>query len=1042
MEPAGAVVTLLFTDIVGSTELLSRLGDDAFELVRRKHFRMLGEVVKGAGGSEVKKLGDGLMAVFASAVDAVGCAMAIQRAVARQRLADTEGRIEVRVGLQVGEPIRDEEDYVGTPVVLAKRLCDLASGGQVLTSSLVRDLVGSRSAATFKALGPRTLKGFAEPFEVFEVDWRTDPTASRPPVPAGLRHEGPFVGRDHELATLEGLLKSVSSEGCQVALVGGEAGIGKTRLAAELAARASDACTMLYGRCDPANLIAYQPFVQAFEAHIDTARIALATNFGDISALFPTVTPVDEAGFAPATFGEHDAARYRLFESVRVVLAELGPVLIVLDDLHWADRASLLLLHHLLRTARELPVMVVASYRRSELSRGHPLSNLLADLRRDVPLTRLSLGGLSESDITELLSADPGSEAAVEAVAQAVAEATGGNPYFVIETLRHLQASGVLDQDGRPTTPSIDVSRLEVAEGIRELIGWQLGRLSLAANKVLAVGAVIGPVFTADVVGKVVDLGEDELLDAIDEALDSELVLEEGHRFTFTHALVRETVYAELSTTRRVRLHGRVADALVELSGDQPDRHAAEIAHHYTEAAVGVADPRDALRYAIRAAELARERLAFEQAIDLLEPAIALFPADGAASEPVGTALLLLGDAQRRSGDPRYRQTLARAAAVGRDAGDDTLLAQAALASSRAVFSRTGQVDPELLTLLEETLASLPAEDSPMRAKLLANLAAELLFSGEWDRRLSLADEALAMARRLGDRATLAHVLYQRHDTIWHPSTLDERLRLVSELAEVGDSVRDRYYAALVGIGPALEAGELDLADARIAQASALGDELQEPPLRWFVLLPRATRAVIAGDIEQAEALADEGLRIGTDTGQPDALLAYAGTVLITRLLSRRLDEIDGAYGTAAAEVGDSPITQMMMGWLDAELGRPDDAADVLAQLAADDFGVVRKDLTWLAVIAGCAEMCAAVPDRAIAEGIRDRLLAHRGVFVTVASAAWLGPVDYYLALTEVVLGERDAARDHFDEAEAALDRLAAPAWLARVRDRRAQHNL
>jgi class 3 adenylate cyclase/tetratricopeptide (TPR) repeat protein len=1042
MQTGGAVVTLLFTDIVGSTELLSRLGDDAFEEVRRKHFRVLGDVVTAAGGVEVKKLGDGLMAVFTSAVDAVGCAMAIQRAVARQGAAQREGRVEVRVGLQIGEPIRAEEDYFGTPVVIAKRLCDLATGGQVLTSSLVRDLVGSRTTATFKPLGPRTLKGFAEPFDVFEVDWRTDPAALRPPIPAGLRTDGPFVGRDRELAMLETGLKAITSDGCQVALVAGEAGIGKTRLAAELAARAAGECAVLYGQCDPDNLIAYQPFVQAFDLHLDVVRAALGPNFGDISALFPTVTPVGEASFASATLGGHDAARYRLFEGVRVGLAEFGPVLFVLDDAHWADRASLLLLHHLLRTSRELPMMVVVSYRRSELSRGHPLSNLLADVRRDVPATRIPLGGLSQSDITELLSADPASEAAVEAVAQAVAEATGGNAYFVIETLRHLRASGVLDEDARPTAPSVDVSRVEVAEGIRELIGWQLSRLSTAANKVLAVGAVVGPVFTADVVGKVAGLAEDVLLDALDEVLASELVVEGGPRFAFTHALVRETIYAELSTTRRLSLHAQVADALVELSGGEPDRYAAEIAHHYTEAAVGVADPRDALRFAIRAAELARERLAFEQAIDLLEPAIGLFPVDSDASQLVGTALLVLGDAQRRSGEPRYRKTLARAAAAGRHAGDAELVAQAALASSRAVFSQTGQVDPALVTLLEEALASLPADDTPMRAKLLANLAASLLFSGEWERRLALADEALAMARRLGDRATLAHVLYQRHDTIWHPSTLDERLAVVSELAEVAESARDRYYAALVGIGPAFEAGELGLADTRIATAAALGDELQEPPLRWFVLLPRATRAVISGDLAEAEALADEGFRIGTGTGQPDALLAYAGTALITRLLTGRLDEIDGAYGTAAADVDDSPVSRMMMGWVEAELGRPDAAARVLAALAADDFAVVRKDLTWLAVMAGCAEICVAAPDGAIAEGIRERLLPHRGVFVTVASAAWLGPVDYYVALTDVVLGDRDAARRHFDDAEAALERLPAPAWLNRVRGRRHELNL
>ncbi|MBV8981331.1 MAG: AAA family ATPase, partial [Acidimicrobiia bacterium] len=894
----------------------------------------------------------------------------------------------------------------------------------------------------FKPLGPKTLKGFAEPLDVFEVEWQPDPSELGGPVPPGLRPTGPFVGRDRELATLERLLKTAASEGCQVALVGGEAGIGKTRLAAELAARASDTFTVLYGRCDPANLIPYQPFVQAFEAHLEIARDALGPDFADISALFPTVTPAGEASFAPATLGDHDAARYRLFQSVRQVLAELGPVCLVLDDMHWADRASLLLLHHLLRTTGDLPVMALVTYRRNELSRGHPLSNLLADLRRDVSATRLSLSGLSESDITELLNADPANEAAVESVARAVTEATGGNAFFVVETLRHLRAKGVLDEDGRPTTSTVDISQLEVAEGVRELIGWQLSQLSPAANKVLAVGAVIGPSFGADVVGKVGDLGEDELFDAVDEALASGLVVEDGRRFSFTHALVRETLYAELSRARRLRLHAQAGDALVELSGGQLDRYAAEIAHHYTEAAVGVADPEDALRFAIRAAERARDRLAFEQAADLLEPAIALFPAGEESSGLVGVALLLLGDVQRRSGEPRYRETLARAAAAGRGAGDAVLVADAALASSRAVFSQTGQVDSDLVTLLEEAVESFPSDDSSTRAKLLANLAGALLFSGQWERRLSLADDALAMARRLGDRATLAHVLYQRHDTIWHPSTLQERLELVSELADVADSPRDHYYAALVGIGPSFEAGLLDLADERIAKASALGDELQEPPLRWFVLLPRATRALIAGDLARAEALADEALQVGADTGQPDALLAYAGTAVTSRLITGRLAEIDGVFGATDAGVDDSPVARMMWGWVDSHLGRPDTAAAVLAELAADDFAVVRKDLTWPAVMAGCAEMCAAAPDPVIAEGIRERLLPHRGVFVTVASAVWLGPVDYYVALTDVVLGDRDSARVRFEDAEAALERLPAPAWLNYVRARRQQLNV
>ncbi|MFP5328352.1 MAG: adenylate/guanylate cyclase domain-containing protein, partial [Acidimicrobiia bacterium] len=250
------IVALLFTDVVGSTALLDRLGDEAFDAFRRRHFRNLREQVAAHGGTEVKSLGDGLMVVLPSAVQAIECAVALQR-----QSAASDG-VAIRVGVHVGEPFLDEDDYFGTPVVVARRLCDQAGPGQIYASALVRELVGGRRDFEFESVGELELKGLSTPVPAYEISYMRESRSCLPPPLAELAAE-PFVGREPAVEELTQLWKEAAEGAVRLGLVAGEPGIGKTRLAAAVAAGVVRGATVLYGRADEDNLVPYQPFVEA-----------------------------------------------------------------------------------------------------------------------------------------------------------------------------------------------------------------------------------------------------------------------------------------------------------------------------------------------------------------------------------------------------------------------------------------------------------------------------------------------------------------------------------------------------------------------------------------------------------------------------------------------------------------------------------------------------------------------------------------------------------------------------------------------------------
>ncbi len=561
-------VTVLFTDIVGSTELMQRLGDDSYEQLRRQHFDLLRSQVAAFHGEEVKSAGDGLMAVFASAVNAVGCGVAMQQAAHRhnQEQHKTDA-LQLRVGMDAGEPIRDDGDYYGTSVNVASRLSDGADGGQIIVSQLVRRLVGNRGGFDFHDLKPWALHGMPDPVPVCEVAWEPSSedesatgTAQAPtlelPLPATLLTHQPnkCVGREAQLEELQARWELARQGTCQLVLITGEPGIGKSSLAAEFAHHTHrDGALVLYGRCVSGSPLRVQLFVEALRPLLSgpmSERI-LPKHRGLAAALAP-----DLGG----TSGDAELATFSAaVPSLLDAQSRHQPIVLVVDDLHQADEETRSLLRHTLYSLQKSPLLVVGTYPEDEVGRTHPLTGLVADLRRETPVTSVALGGLNEEEVARLIAALAGRDCDAE-LCRGIHEHTDGNPLFVEEVYRYLSETGALHERDGHVTADLQGAVLAVPEGVRDLIGRRLSQLSDDCNSLLNIAAVTGREFGLDALERASDLPLDRLLDLLEEADSAGIIREMAEavgRYEFTHSLTFDTIYEELTSTRRVRLHGQ-----------------------------------------------------------------------------------------------------------------------------------------------------------------------------------------------------------------------------------------------------------------------------------------------------------------------------------------------------------------------------------------------------------------------------------------------------------------------------------------------------
>jgi DNA-binding CsgD family transcriptional regulator/tetratricopeptide (TPR) repeat protein len=846
-----------------------------------------------------------------------------------------------------------------------------------------------------------------------------------------------FIGRDRELSELlTGLRGAVEGRGRLFVLMG-EPGIGKTRTTGEVASAAEAQGVRTYwGRCyEAGGAPAFWPWVQVVRGLIrdiddEEWTAHLGSIGGDVALLAPELRERVPGLPAPTPFTESDQARFRLFDAVATFLESASrarPLALLLDDMHAADEASLRLLQFLAQQLHDQQIFVVATFRDLDLGRQHPVSRTLADLEREPTCRRMLLERLTAGEVKRFIEATSGVEAS-DPLVRTVMESTEGNPFFVVEVVRLLVGEGKLHKASEMDTWTVAVPR-----GVRDVVGRRLDLLSDDTNRALDAASVIGREFATAVLERLLDVSREELVDALEDARAARIIdaMPDPGTYRFSHALIRDVLYDELTPIRRLRLHREVGEALEELSKKDREPPLTELAYHFLAAATDGGAER-AVTYARRAGDHAMAVLAYEEAARAYEQALdALEFTLSSDEQERGELLVRLGDARAASGEADgSRDAYLRAAALARRLDTPTVLARAALgfAGSWTAYDR----DVRDVELLREALGRLAGSDDVLRSRLLARIAADPDFPPSAERR-AMADEAVAVARATGDLAALAFALKAKHGVIDSPESTEECLSVATEMVSVAES-RDKE---MVLLGRSLEASNLlILGDVRAAERvmdahGLLAKELRQPLHLWLQALFHAGRALSDGRFEEGERLAERALEIGSGTEATDVPEHYAIQLMIIRRELGGLDELVPLARQWVDERPQVPAWRAALAALLCEVGRYADARRELERLSPIEHAMP-WDGQWLPGIASIAWACAAVGDEERAKIAYDMLLpyADRTVICAIFAVSF-GPVSHYLGLLARTLGRHEQARRHFIDSLEASERAGSRAWHA-----------
>jgi predicted ATPase/DNA-binding CsgD family transcriptional regulator len=862
------------------------------------------------------------------------------------------------------------------------------------------------------------------------------------PGPLRVTPSFPFVGRSRELAELRRLLQDAASEGGRVALLSGESGSGKSRLVRELAQEAAnDGVLVLYGACDAVVGTPYGPFVTALEqlarvSEPDVLRSDLGTAGGEVARLLPDLP--QRVGELPEPVpGDPGTERHRLHVAVADLLVSVTghqAMLLAIEDLHWADGSTLLLLGHLARVAGNARMLILATFRDTEADMPNELSEALIDLRRVEGLERLALPGLTDEEVGEFVHQAAGGNLgrAGGDVAREIGELTDGNAFLVIELWRELTETGAFEVvDGTPRLAR-PLSSLASPESVREVVSQRLSHLATPTTEVLEVAAVAGPEFKLEVVRRAAGLEERSLLEALDEGVRSGMIEEipaTGLAYRFTHELVRRALYDRLSGLRRAELHLHVGSALEQALGAAPGRGVADVAHHLA-AAGALGDTERAVAYSLRAARAAMTVLAFEQAAAHFRTALALgieHPSEQAEVQlELGTAFHSAG------GWADAAEAFAAAADIGRATGDTDILARAAIGLEDACWGE-GTSHRGALELLEEASAALEGTDSTLRVGLLSALVRVLVYRGDHERASIIRANAMAMSRRLGDQRGLARLLARAYSARG-TSTLEDVLDMLTEAWALGDELGDleiqseaRGWRVVIWIA----LGELEAARRDLIEYHEFANRAKQPFFSFAAEQFAAAIALCEGNLDEADASADRSRELASVLSGRDASGIHGIQMFSIRREQGRLAELapvarvlaDGDGGTAAWRPG---LVALL-----TELGMDDEARRELALIRAQGLEPFREAL-WLASLTYLTDACAAVGDKELAALVRPELEPYAGTIVVIGyGVACYGAADRYLGMLAATLGDWAFAETSFDAAMDVNRRMGAATWLA-----------
>ncbi len=875
---------------------------------------------------------------------------------------------------------------------------------------------------------------------------KKDPTA----VPVSEELAGPFitrrtpfVGRQGEREELRGFLERAKNGNGTLVMLGGEPGVGKTRMTEELEAEARRyGFLTLTGHCyEMEGAPPYIPFIEILQSIMRTVEPdKLLETLGDAAPEVAKLVPELREQFPDISEPRKlppEQERLYLFNKLSAFLGRLAnnrPLLIMVEDLHWTDEPTLLLLQHMAQRLPEVATLIVGTYRDTELDVARSLAKALEELLRQRLAHDMLLKRLPQDGVTAMLRGRSGQEPPSR-LANLIFDETEGNPFFVEEVFNHLaEEEKLFDSEGRWRS-DVRVDEWEVPRGVLLVIGRRLERASEECRRTLARAAVIGRGVSFKLLKEVIELDEDTLLDALEEAERAQLISVVTTRgkdsITFVHELIRQTLLNDLSTPRRRRLHLRVAEVLEQLYAGTLEQHAADLAHHYYQAG-GDADK--IIDYCVMAAKRSTAQTAYEDAVEQCHRALQALEQREPVDELRRCDLLLgLGNAYGNAGDPvRAKQTFLKAAAIAKKVPAPEQLAKAAVGVCEFWFALVS-VDYQLVDFLYEALEFMDDEDSALRASLLGRLSFVLQSAGD-DRSITVSEQAIVMARRFGDPEALWYALFARV-FVWD-RPLEERIADAAELARLEEDstcpvMGDQGLNHLSHVH--LVSGDIAAFDRDLVIMQKRAGETQHPTTIWTLTFINGAHAQMLGRFKEAEELMLQAFALGDNFNEVIPTVGYKNFLFHLRYLQGRLHEIDDEIQDFFKQFADVQKFQTSNALLHLTLGRKDQAREEFERLAADNFAVIPRNWFRPTMLMHCSEMAVTLADMPRTELLYDMLgTCHDRLILCGINNACVGTRSHYFGLLAATLKRWDDAASHFEDALEFSARVGARPFLAR----------
>ena len=852
-----------------------------------------------------------------------------------------------------------------------------------------------------------------------------------------------FVGRQSELSALiERLERSQLGSGDAV-LIRAAAGLGKSRLCAEILQIATKRGIVgLSGHCLEGGGIPYLPFAEIVDCAIaafdnEEVRASAAGAAGqDLMYIAPALRDV-LPDLEPTPGRPHELERQSLFAAVREFLgrlARISPLLLVIEDAHWLDDASALLLRYLIRMAKGRPMLIVITSR-TGADAAMEVDAVQAEVVRQTPDGVITLGELSLPEVETMIAGLVG-RAPPSYVASALYERIGGNPLFVEQVVNHLVDENKLFDERDRWIELTSFDALPLPGTVRSAIEQRLDGLGPEAERLIAVAAVAGRRAEYELVATVSKLSANDLLEAVESAERSQLIVIERRRvgleLQFRHDLIRQVALDKMSLPRKQELHLALASAIESRNEAAAGGFEQDLTYHYLESG-SRPHAELALKYLRVAAQRAVAATAFEDAARLYAEGVDLIP----ASEPTNRCemLLLLGEARKRVSDSDLaRAAFEEAARLAEELDDSNLYARAALGYARS-WPTVGTVDQRAVRLLSVAIDMVPPAQLDLRAQLMSRHALQILYGGKPSEVLHRARAAVDAARMAGNPVTLARSLQVLHVAMWQPEHLFERLAIATEIIDLASAMRDPTVA-LWGLRPRIadlmELGDIPAAEADINAYERGAAATRQPIFLWQAAVRKATFAIFQGRLDEGERLAQRALELGRQAEGQNLIAAFGGQLLVIRWQQGRLAELRSLIESSRENQPGVALWTAVLAFIESESGNQSRASALFEELAKDRFEAASREDSGLVVLVLCSLVCAGLGDGLRAEQLYERLLAYEGRNIVVSEGvASVGAAALYLGMLSAAARRLEDAERHFRDAIEFNGKMGGKPWMA-----------